>query len=141
MKVYFTPLKKRLLALSGFAPIIVAALVMVKILESIINFAFCISVVPKLLNNIRVRFLYMEKMLRFGGWMTVSNIIGPLILYLDRFLIGTIISVTAVAYYTAPFEIVNRMMVIPGAIVGVLFPALAAMIGANPDKAKSLFHI
>ncbi len=118
---------------------IVAALVMVKLLESIINFAFCISVVPKLLKNIRVRFLYMEKMLRFGGWMTVSNIIGPLIFYLDRFLIGTIISVTAVAYYTAPFEVVNRMMVIPGAIVGVLFPALAAMIGANPDKAKSLF--
>lgn len=118
---------------------IVASLVMVKLFEGIINLAFCISVVPKLLNNIRVRSLYMGKMLRFGGWMTVSNIIGPLILYLDRFLIGTIISVTAVAYYTTPFEIVNRMMVIPGAIVGVLFPALAAMIGTNVDKAKSLF--
>lgn len=118
---------------------IVGALVMVKLIESIINFAFCINVVPKLLNNIRVQFLYLGKMLRFGGWMTVSNIIGPLILYLDRFLIGTIISVTAVAYYTAPFEIVNRMMVIPGAIVGVLFPAIASMISSNSDKAKSLF--
>tara|TARA_B110000967_G_C18898763_1_gene572933 strand:+ start:2767 stop:4266 length:1500 start_codon:yes stop_codon:yes gene_type:complete len=117
----------------------VAALVVVKLIESIINFAFCINVVPKLLNNIRVQSSYIVKMLRFGGWMTVSNIIGPLILYLDRFLIGTIISVTAVAYYTAPFEIVNRMMVIPGAIVGVLFPAIASIIGANSDKAKSLF--
>jgi len=118
---------------------IVASLVIVKLLESIINFAFVIHIIPKLLNGIHVKYSYMDKMLRFGGWMTVSNIIGPLILYLDRFLIGTIISVTAIAYYTAPFEIVNRMMVIPGAIVGVLFPAVAAMIGVNPDKTKSLF--
>ena len=118
---------------------IVVSLVMVRLVEGVINFAFCIRVVPKILNNIRVQRAYMGKMLRFGGWMTVSNIIGPLIIYLDRFLIGSIISVTAVAYYAAPFEIVNRMMVIPGAIVGVLFPALGALIGPDPGKAKSLF--
>ena len=118
---------------------IVASLVMVRLLEGVINFAFCIRVVPKLLKNIRIQRTDLGKMLRFGGWMTVSNIIGPLIIYLDRFLIGSIISVTAVAFYAAPFEIVNRLMVIPGAIVGVLFPALGALIGPDPDKAKKLF--
>jgi O-antigen/teichoic acid export membrane protein len=118
---------------------IVASLVMVRLLEGVINFAFCIRVVPNLLKNIRVQRTYLGKMLRFGGWMTVSNIIGPLIIYLDRFLIGSIISVAAVAYYAAPSEIVNRLMVIPGAIVGVLFPALGALIGPDPDKAKNLF--
>jgi len=33
--------------------------------------------------------------------------------YLDRFLIGALISVSAVGYYTAPFEIVTRFAVIP----------------------------
>ncbi len=118
---------------------IVASLVIVRFLEGVTNFVFCVRVVPNLLNNIRVQLTYLEKMLRFGGWMTVSNIIGPLIIYLDRFMIGSIISVAAVAYYAAPSEIVNRLMVIPGAIVGVLFPALGALTGPDPNKAKNLF--
>ena len=118
---------------------VVASLVMVRVLEGVINIAFCIRVVPKILNNIRFKRAYMGNMLSFGGWMTVSNIIGPLMTYLDRFLIGSIISVTAVAYYAAPYEIANRMMVIPSAIVGVLFPALTALIGPDLGKAKILF--
>ena len=59
--------------------------------------------------------------------------------YLDRFLIGSIISVSAVAYYATSHEIIIRLMVIPGAIVGVLFPALGAVIGTNPSKAITIF--
>src|SRR5262249_34081817 len=29
-----------------------------------------------------------HELIAFGGWITVSNIIGPIILYFDRFLIG-----------------------------------------------------
>ena len=60
-------------------------------------------------------------------------------IYLDRFLIGSIISVSAVAYYATSYEIISRLMVLPGAIVGVLFPALGALIGPNPSKAATLF--
>jgi len=117
---------------------IVAVLVLVRLLEWVINVCFCIRVVPKILKNIRVQRSTIGTFLRFGGWMTVSNIIGPLMVYLDRFLIGSIISISAVAYYGTSYEIVSRLMVIPGAIVGVLFPALGAVIGRNPSKAASM---
>lgn len=117
---------------------IIAVLVGVRLLELAINCAFCISVVPEILKNIRVQKLYIGKYLRFGGWMTVSNIIGPLMIYLDRFLIASIISVGAVAYYAVSFEIISRLMVVPGAIVGVLFPAFGAVIGTSPSKAASM---
>src|SRR6185436_20174082 len=66
------------------------------------------------------------RMLRQGGWITVSNIISPLMLYLDRFLIGALVSMAAVAYYATPYDMLMKLLVIPAALLGVLFPAFAA---------------
>lgn len=64
-------------------------------------------------------------LLRFGGWMTVSNIVGPLMVNMDRFLIGAQLSLVAVTWYTTPFEMMSRMLVLPGAVAGVCFPLFA----------------
>jgi len=45
---------------------------------------------------------------------------------MDRFFIGSMLAISAVAYYTAPYEIVTRLWIIPAALTGVLFPAMAA---------------
>ena len=117
---------------------LVTALVVVRLLEWVINVCFCIRVVPEMLKHIRVQRSIIVTLLSFGGWLTLSNLVGPIMVYLDRFLIGSIISISAVAYYGTSYEIVSRLMVIPGAIVGVLFPALGAVIGRNPSKAASM---
>ena len=117
---------------------IVIALFFVRLIELIVNIIFCIKVVPKVIVNIGIDRSYIRNFLSFGSWMTLSNIVGPIMLYLDRFLIGSIISISAVSYYATSYEIVHRMMIIPGAIVGVLFPALGAVIGNNPTKATTM---
>ncbi len=76
-------------------------------------------------------------MLSYGVWLSVSNVVGPLMVYLDRFVIGATLAVSAVAYYTAPYEVVTRLWLIPGAITGVLFPAMAA---ATPERAAALYR-
>jgi O-antigen/teichoic acid export membrane protein len=75
---------------------------------------------------------------KFGGWMTVSNVIGPIMVYLDRFLIGALLSVTAVAYYTAPFDTVTRLLMIPAAAASVLFPAFAVTLLQNSARTELL---
>ena len=72
--------------------------------------------------------------------MTVSNIVSPLMAYLDRFLIGMLLSLTAVAYYATPFEIVTKFLILPAAIVGVLFPAFSTALVADPEHAAKLFR-
>jgi len=67
-----------------------------------------------------------REMLGFGAWLSVSNIVGPLLVYLDRFVIGAMLAVSAVAYYTAPYEVITRLWLVPAALTGVLFPAFAA---------------
>lgn len=64
-----------------------------------------------------------------GGWLTVSNIVSPLMGYADRFVIGALVSATAVAYYVTPYEIVTKLSIVPGALTAVLFPTFAAQSG------------
>jgi len=72
--------------------------------------------------------------LNFGGWMTVTNVVGPIMVYMDRFLVGALVSVSAIAYYTAPFDMVSRIWVFPASVVGVLFPAFAVSLIQDRDR-------
>lgn len=58
--------------------------------------------------------------------MTVSNITVPVIVYIDRLLIASLISSAAVAYYATPYEITTKLLIIPSALTSVLFPTFAA---------------
>lgn len=70
----------------------------------------------------------------FGLWMTVSNIVAPILVYLDRFAIARLGGLSDVAYYSLPFDLVSRLLFISTAISGVMFPALSgAIVGAQHD--------
>lgn len=68
-----------------------------------------------------------------GGWMSVSNVVSPLMSYVDRFVVAAIVSASAVAYYTTPQEVMTKLWIIPGALTAVLFPAMAAQIARGEE--------
>jgi len=74
----------------------------------------------------------------FGGWLTVSNVVGPVIVYLDRFIIGALLPPQQLGYYAAPFEMVARLLVLPTSLTGALFPALAQAHGRSAGEARAL---
>ncbi len=74
-----------------------------------------------------------------GGWLTLSNIISPFMGYVDRFIIGGIVSAAAVAYYTTPQEIVTKLWIVPGALTAVLFPTFAADLANRDGQTQILF--
>lgn len=69
----------------------------------------------------------LRPLLAFGGWMSVSNVVSPLLIYLDRFMLGAFVGLSAVGYYTAPFDGVIRMLIVPGSLVNALFPSISGM--------------
>lgn len=71
----------------------------------------------------------LRKIAGFGGWSTVSGIVSPALVYLDRFLLGSLVAVSAVAYYAAPYELVTRLLIIPGSLTAAVFPAFSALQG------------
>lgn len=77
------------------------------------------------------------RLLRFSSWVMVSSVVSPLLVYLDRFLLGALVGMTAVAFYTAPYELVARTLLIPAAVAGALFPAFG-MLASRFDRDRVL---
>jgi O-antigen/teichoic acid export membrane protein len=69
----------------------------------------------------------LRRVLSFGGWVMVSNSLTPLLLYFDRFALGSIVGLAAVGFYTAPYEGVTRMLLVPVSLIGSLLPALTSL--------------
>jgi len=117
-------------------PGIIFLLVLARVGAMLAFLAFCIKIYP----NLRKRFSFDSRLLRplavFGGWITVSNVVGPLMTYMDRFFIGALLSMAAVGYYTAPYEAVTRLSVVPGSLVATLFPAFSSL-GATGSSQRS----
>ena len=79
-----------------------------------------------------------KEMLSFGAWITVSNLISPIMVYVDRFILGAMLTMSAVAYYTTPYEMVTRLLIISGSFMGVMFPAFSVYSLKNKDKLAGL---
>jgi O-antigen/teichoic acid export membrane protein len=81
----------------------------------------------------------LTRLFSYGGWITISSVISPLLMYLDRFLIGSIITISAVAYYTAPYEAVTRLLIVSSSLTLTLFPAFSALDGKENSLRQGFF--
>ena len=79
----------------------------------------------------------LRELVAFGGWVLVSNTVSPLLVYFDRFALTSIAGLAAAGFYTAPYEGVVRLLLIPVSVFGSLLPALTA-IEASGDDARFL---
>ena len=118
---------------------IVAVLVVARLVSWCAYAVLCMRVGPALRQSVCVHGAMVKPLINFGGWITVTNIVGPLMVYLDRFLIGAMVSMTAVAYYATPYEVVTKLWIIPGALMGVMFPAFVAAFVQDRMRASRLF--
>lgn len=130
------------LSVIAFGPILeyaVLSLVLSRVAVIILHFIFANS---KLSTQwLREKFEYSDiKILwQFGAWMTVSNVVGPLMVTADRFVISSVLGATVVAYYSVPFDTLMRMLIIPSALTAALFPKITALIAVDLSAAEKLY--
>jgi O-antigen/teichoic acid export membrane protein len=74
-------------------------------------------------------------LLSTGFWFLLAGIIGPLLTYFDRFLIGSVVGVGKLPYYSVPQTILQQSSHIPRALGSVLFPRFSA-IKDDSDSAR-----
>lgn len=78
-----------------------------------------------------------RQLLRFGGWVSVSAVVGPLMVVLDRFAIGALMGARAVGHYTVPFQLAERATVFSSALNSALFPRLTVAAEGFPRQQMS----
>jgi O-antigen/teichoic acid export membrane protein len=119
---------------------IIGVLVLGRIVACGAHLWACFHVMPALRHGFGFHSASAKPLFLFGGWMTVSNVLGPLMVTFDRFLIGSIISIAAVAYYSIPYEVVTKLWLISTALVGVLFPVFSATSFADRTRLAYLYE-
>jgi O-antigen/teichoic acid export membrane protein len=120
-------------------PAVVAVLAGGRVAAWAVHLVLCLRAAPDLRRGLAFAPAQVRPLLGMGGWMTASNVVGPLIVYLDRLLIGARLSLEAVTLYATPWELVTKLLIVPAAAAQVLFPALAGALAADPARAQRLF--
>jgi O-antigen/teichoic acid export membrane protein len=64
-------------------------------------------------------------LLGYGGWVTVTAVINPILVFADQLLIGALIGVAAVAHYAVPMNLVLRTQMLPAALARTFFPRMS----------------
>lgn len=97
------------------------------IIGRIISFLIALFACRKIVFQSRISFdkVVFRRLVTFGGWVTVSNIISPIMVYFDRFITSNIVGASNVALYSAPAEGVGKASNLPFALARALFPRLS----------------
>jgi O-antigen/teichoic acid export membrane protein len=74
-----------------------------------------------------------------GWWMNVATMTGAALAYVDRFVLGSLLSLAAVAYYATPQELIGKFTVVPVALSAVLLPALSSADARRSGELPLLF--
>ncbi len=80
-----------------------------------------------------------KRLIKFGGWFTLSSVLNPIVAAADRFYIASLISATVVATYVIPYEMVAQSLILVGAVTTVIFPFLSQIRASDPVRAKKMF--
>jgi len=96
----------------------------------------CFRTFPVLRQRFQLAPGMLRRLMSYGGWISVSHFVGPLLIYWDRFFIGARLSVAAVGYYTAPYDMVTRLLILPTSLSSALFPAFSSMGAGGVEQGR-----
>ena len=114
--------------------LLVPTILLIRVLTCVVLLLLCGRHVPLGSRPALDRAL-LRPLLGYGGWVSVTSLIGPLLSTLDRFLIGGLAGARAVTQYAVPFNLAARLGMLPGSLSSALFPRLAAV---GPESAGAL---
>lgn len=109
---------------------ITLALLAVRLLTFTLNLVAVLRLAPSTASlpfHLRDALSKLRAMTRFGAWLSLSALLGALLLYFDRWMIGILIGVAALTYYAVPMGVLSRLFLFPQSVVTTLFPALSSL--------------
>jgi O-antigen/teichoic acid export membrane protein len=119
---------------------VVAVLAIGRALAWLAYGVLCFHVAPDLKRRVSGGSECVRELAKFGGWISISNVAEPMFLYSDRLILGALLSMSAVAFYAIPFDLVIRLWIIPDALNSALFPTYVISLRDGGRRAMMLFE-
>jgi len=119
---------------------VVLLIVITRVIGLFIYAYFCYKIFPGIRHRPKIDFHVAPKLLRFGGWISITSIISPLLVYVDRFFISHFLTLGIVTYYTIPYDMLNRIRILPIAFMTTIFPEFSANSNNDSHINRKLFE-
>jgi O-antigen/teichoic acid export membrane protein len=105
----------------------------VTILGLLVYFGISVRLLPTLFPP-RVTMEKLRVMVRLGGYISISQVISPVLEQIDKVFIGAFAAVDQLPYYSVPFSVAWALTAVPTSLVTVIYPAMARLL-AQEDHA------
>ena len=79
-------------------------------------------------------------LLKFGGFVTISSITGPILINMEKIFLTALRPIAALTYYSVPYSITTRLSIIPSSLSAVLFPAFSFLNGSHDKRTIKELH-
>jgi O-antigen/teichoic acid export membrane protein len=120
-------------------PAIFAAMLVVRLLALLVLIRFTVKVSLMIWSGWPDKSIF-RSLATFGAWVTGPNLVQPVVSPLDRLFLARFISLSALTYYSAPYDVVRRLGVAASALGNTLFPVFANLHGSsNKREAARIF--
>lgn len=80
----------------------------------------------------------LRELMTFGAWITLSSLLSPVMIYADRFFIGHGSSLEQAGIYAVAFDVLTKLLVIPAAVAGAVYP-MAAQQDHDAQQTAAIF--
>jgi O-antigen/teichoic acid export membrane protein len=114
--------------------VLVITLVIVRVFGLVALAIVSETVFPLRMGYLQLRLENCSRLLTFSGWLAVTNVVSPIMTYCDRFLIASLLSLSAVAIYSTVFDAMLALLMVPAALVGVSFPMFCTLRAQGAER-------
>ncbi len=84
-------------------------------------------------------FQHIKPLLNYGFWITITGIVGPLMVYGDRFFVSAAVGAMLLPIYAIPQEGLQRLLILPMALCGAAMPKIVQLKLKANDEVKVLY--
>ena len=137
MITYLGPLVA--MAFTERLPPVIAVILVARAAVLVIYLVMCFAALPAIRTVAAPSYSTLRMLLALGGWLTVGTLLTPVLVSIDRFVIGSAVSAAAVTTYAAPYEVVTKLWMFSGSLLGVLFPHFA-IVSSEPAALRTLYR-
>lgn len=128
------------LPLGASARVAVAIIVAARVVYWLAHFFVLGGVAPGISRPRGPSGIALRELLTVGGWITVSNVVSPVIVQADRLAVATLFPIAASGWYGSAAEVATKQWLFTAALQPVLFSALSAAIKPAPARAAELME-
>jgi O-antigen/teichoic acid export membrane protein len=124
------------LAFGDGLPLVVGVIVVARYVVLVAYSVAVARLVPAATPGAGVTGAQLVTLASYGGWLTATNFLNPIVIAADRFVIGAAVSVAAVAFYVTPYEVITKGWILSASLMGAMFPMFAALAASDPGAIR-----